>query len=136
MPYPVGNTRHGLEAVARKAAKRSLLVAAASPYGARDPACVVAAPGTQALIQLLPRLSRHDVGILGFTYAEHEACWRNAGAAVETVDEVAALEAFDVAVIVNPNDPDGQARLAGRADCSQGGTLVVDGAFIDSCRPR
>ena len=49
-------------------------------YGVADPATIVAAPGTQALIQLLPRLvPTSRVAIVGPTYAEHELCWRRAG---------------------------------------------------------
>src|SRR5205085_8294295 len=36
--------------------QQALLSAAAKRYGVFDPATIVAAPGTQALIQLLPRL--------------------------------------------------------------------------------
>src|SRR6478672_8841717 len=39
-----------------RAEEHRLIVAAAMRYGARDPGMVAAAPGTQALIQLLPRL--------------------------------------------------------------------------------
>ena len=71
------------------------------------------------------------------TYAEHEASWRALGTCVEIVDEMAALEAFEVAIVVNPNNPDGRltspdalaelsARLAGK-----GGMLVVDEAFME-----
>ncbi len=121
------------------AAIRSLEAAAASAYGAREASMLVASPGEQALIQLLPRLLRsRRVGILGFTYAEHEACWRAAGARVETVEEIAALEAYDVALIVNPNNPDG--RLVSPAEllalsaqlARKGGTLIVDEAFMDA----
>ncbi len=119
-------------------AVRGLERIAASAYGARVGAEVVAAPGTQALIELLPRLfPAKRVGILGFTYAEHALCWRKAGAVVETVEEVAALEAFDVAVIVNPNNPDGrmvapdQLLALARVLHTKGGRLIVDEAFVD-----
>jgi cobalamin biosynthetic protein CobC len=117
----------------------SVETVAAVAYGVGDAAMLVAAPGEQLLIQVLPRLlPAGRVGILGFTYAEHEACWRAAGAAVETVEEVAALAAFDVAVIVNPNNPDG--RLVSIEDLLElssrlsrkGGTLIVDEAFMDA----
>ena len=64
-------------------------------------------------MQLLARLRpKPRVGVLGFTYSGHERAWRAAGARVETVDEIADLAAFDVAIVVNPNNPDG--RLASR----------------------
>lgn len=112
--------------------------AAALAYGGADPACVVAAPGTQALIQLLPRLwPARRVGILGFTYGEHAQCWSRTDAHVETVEQASDLEKFDVAVVVNPNNPDGRivppevlAKLA-ETLARSGGLLVVDEAFMD-----
>lgn len=110
---------------------------AAQRYGARV-GQVVAAPGAQALIAWLARLrAARRVGILGFTYSGHARAWRAAGARVESVEEVAALGGFDVAIVVNPNNPDG--RLVSRAAllalheklAAGGGMLVVDEAFID-----
>src|SRR6267142_245987 len=74
MPKPA---EHGGEL---GAIRRRLLAAAAHRYGIDDPATIVAAPGTQALIQLLPRLvPRSRVAIVGPTYAEHERGWRRGG---------------------------------------------------------
>lgn len=120
------------EAVAR------LQAVAAAAYGVDDPDMVVAAPGTQVLIDLLPRLwPQRRVDILGPTYGEHEAAWRRAGARVEVVEHAAALEAAPAAVVVNPNNPDGRRQsrdmlvpLADRLGAQQG-LLVVDEAFAD-----
>jgi cobalamin biosynthetic protein CobC len=121
-----------------KADEQVLLVAAAARYGVRAPASIVAAPGTQALLQIIPRLrATGTVAVLGPTYQEHAQCWRRAGHRVRLVDEVDALDDSDVAVVVNPNNPTGRivsretlsslaARLAAR-----GGLLVVDEAFAD-----
>ena len=58
----------------------ALQAAAAAAYGVADPAMVVAAPGTQVLISLLPLLlPQRRVTVLGPTYAEHAAAWCNAG---------------------------------------------------------
>ncbi|GGH10597.1 threonine-phosphate decarboxylase [Alsobacter metallidurans] len=115
---------------------------AADAYGAPDPASVVAAPGAQALIQVLPGLLRpRRVGVLGFTYAEHARCFRRLGADVVTLDSLDEAAASDVVVVVNPNNPDGRlvppARLleAGARLASQGGALVVDEAFLDVLDP-
>jgi cobalamin biosynthetic protein CobC len=55
---------------------------AAEAYGAR-PDEIVAAPGTQALIETLPRLRPASrVAVVGPTYAEHAQSWRKAGHAV------------------------------------------------------
>lgn len=115
---------------------------AAERYGAADDAVTVAAPGTQALIQALTRLhSASEVGILGVTYGEHERVWREAGATPRVVETLDALAEFDVAVVVNPNNPDGrliakQALIALAAKMTRrGGLLVVDEAFMDVMPP-
>lgn len=115
---------------------------AARAYGAPASAHVVAAPGTQALIQLLSLVQPAGrVAVLGFGYQEHPAAWRAAGAAVLVSETMAELETADVAVVVNPNNPDGRladpavlARLAGRL-AARGGLLVVDEAFMDVVDP-
>ena len=111
---------------------------AAQTYGVEDPACVVAAPGTQALVQILPWLApARRVGVLGFTYGEHARCWGRAGASVETIEDLETLDDFDVAVVVNPNNPDGrlvpvrQLQEAARRLGARGGALIVDEAFMD-----
>jgi cobalamin biosynthetic protein CobC len=115
----------------------ALEAAAARRYSAR-PEQIVAASGTQAIIQWLARLRPSAcVGILGFSYGGHAQAWRVAGARVETVETIGALAAFDVAIVVNPNNPDG--RVASRAAlvelhrelAAREGTLIVDEAFID-----
>ncbi len=108
--------------------------AAAARYGVPDATTLVAAPGTQALIQHLPTLrDGDDVRVLGPTYGEYEAVFGRAGCRVGAVTDTAALAGADVAAIVNPNNPDGRrlapdalVALAGRV-----GLLVVDEAFAD-----
>lgn len=116
--------------------------AAGKAYGAPPGSEVVAAPGTQAMIGLLPRIvPARRIGILGFTYREHECAWRAAGSEVTIVEDLAALEAMDVAIVVNPNNPDG--RLVAAEDLRRlaeslgrrGGLVVVDEAFVDFLGP-
>lgn len=116
---------------------------AAHAYGADDPATVVAVPGTQAALQVLPHLIHaRRVAVLGFTYGEHARVWSAAGAEVVTVSEPEALVDADVAVVVNPNNPDGRlidpARLAAiaRRMAAHGGWLIVDEAFADVMEPE
>ncbi|MBN9508606.1 MAG: threonine-phosphate decarboxylase [Alphaproteobacteria bacterium] len=112
----------------------ALEAAAARAYGLADPAMAVAAPGTQALISLLPRLvPLARVAVLGPTYAEHAACWRAAGAAVVETGDPAALAAADGAVLCNPNNPDGYRHdpLALRALAAGRRLTVIDEAFAD-----
>ncbi len=94
--------------------------------------------GAQGFIQWLPRVfPARRVATLGFTYAEHAACWRASGARVDCMSDLDELENFDVAIVVNPNNPDGRVappdRLAalGRRMGLRGRLLVVDEAFMD-----
>ena len=114
---------------------RRLKEAAAAAYGARDPDLVAVAPGTQLLISSLPRiLPAARVSVLSPGYGEHAAVWAAAGAAVTEGSGLDALAGGDVAVLCNPNNPDGRAfdpraivAFAGR----QGGRLIVDEAFAE-----
>jgi len=142
--YPVGAlSEASWRRLPEENAALALEEAARRAYGAPESACVVAAPGTQALIGLLPLLApAKRVGILDFTYSEHELCWAGAGAQVETVDSLDALGGFDHAVIVNPNNPDGRLvpppallALAERL-AARGGRLIVDEAFVDFLPPE
>ncbi|NUJ79755.1 threonine-phosphate decarboxylase [Methylocystis sp. FS] len=111
--------------------------AARRAYGAPSGVEIVAGGGAQAFIQLLPRVfPAKRVAILGFTYAEHAACWAAMGARVDTVETLDALAGADVGVIVAPNNPDGrvvgpQDILSAATQMSQGGLLIVDESFMD-----
>ena len=120
------------------AALAALELAAAGAYRVGPQARVVAAPGTQAIINWLPHLyPAQRVGVLGFSYFEHARSWAASGAAVSIVDDMGELDDKDVAVIVNPNNPDGRIvapdRLRALALSFQrrGGLLIVDEAFAD-----
>ncbi|WP_245974041.1 threonine-phosphate decarboxylase CobD [Bosea caraganae] len=138
IPYPVPALPLSLwQRLPGKADEAALLAAARKAYRVPDAAGLVAAPGTQILIELLPRLAEGPVAVLGPTYAEHALAWRKAGAPVR---EIAGLEEIGDAktvVLVNPNNPDGllieRVRLATLAHelAAKGGLLVIDEAFID-----
>ena len=139
-PYRVPQLEPGLWARLPQAnAERELCRAAAARFGVADPAMIVPAPGTQALIQILPRLRGHRgrVAVLGPTYAEHARAWRREGHDVHEVATLEAALAADVIVAVNPDNPTG--RLIARADLvsaahelrRRDGLLIVDEAFID-----
>lgn len=136
-PYPIA--RITAEAWARLPscnAERALVDAAAARYGCRAEEIAVA-PGTQALIQLLPRLARPArVAVLGPTYAEHALCWRREGHHVSIVATLADAGGADVVVIVNPDNPTGRLfdpTTLRRLDAK---LLVVDEAFIDLLPPQ
>jgi cobalamin biosynthetic protein CobC len=109
--------------------------AAAACYGVADPAHVIPAPGSQAVIAWLPWCfeTRVTVAVLGPTYREHAAAWARAGHRVVEVETLAAVPADAQALIaVNPNNPDGrlhdpQQLLA----AASGRILIVDEAFAD-----
>ena len=115
------------------AATARLLTAAGAAYQSQAP--VLAVAGAQAAIQLIPKLSTPArARILTPTYNEHVAALRGAGWHVVEVTTLAALEGADLAVVVNPNNPDGRShtpedllRLASRV-----GRLVVDESFADA----
>jgi cobalamin biosynthetic protein CobC len=141
--YPL--PRFSMEAWTRlpgKTEEAALRVAAAQYYRAPGPDRVVAAPGTQVLIGLLGCLRPQSrVAVLSPTYAEHAAAWARAGHAVRQVTRIQALEDCEIAVVTNPNNPDGRIvqraellRLAGVLG-KRGGWLVVDEAFADVADP-
>jgi cobalamin biosynthetic protein CobC len=117
---------------------RDLREVAARAYGAAAAADVVAAPGTQILLpRVMALASPGRAKVLGPTYAEHARAAALAGHSVEDVSDFKDLAGADVAVVVNPNNPDGRivARpalldLAGEM-AARGGLLVVDEAFMD-----
>ena len=139
-PYPFAPPPAALWARLPDAAlHRHLGAAAAGHYGIADPAMLVAAPGSQALIQWLPRLRPPgQVAVLAPTYGEHVPCWAAAGHDVIRVETIAALPPrCDCLVLTNPNNPDGRILppedllAASAALRGRGGWLVVDEAFAD-----
>src|SRR4051812_30959017 len=139
-PWPVGKLPdHVWQRLPARADEQALLVAARAAYRVAESCGMVAAPGTQALIQLLPRLAADGaVAIVGPTYNEHSAAWSDAGHAIAAIGDIVNLPPHVThAVIVNPNNPDGRIsdphRLADIAATLQrrGGWLVIDEAFAD-----
>ena len=117
---------------------RALKEAAAAAYGARDPDLIAVAPGTQILISSLPRLFPAErVVIRSPAYGEFAAVWGAAGAAVVEDAGIEALEKGDVAILCNPNNPDGRGLPPGKLQRLQarraraGGRLIVDEAFAE-----
>lgn len=137
VPYPVGDIEPAAwHRLPTETDQMQLIDAARAYYGVPNDADIIAAPGTQAVIQWLPVTpEKHRVQVVGPTYEEHAASWRARGHDVEIIDEISAADA-NVVIVVNPNNPDGRLvspdvllktadRLAGR------GILIVDEAFAD-----
>lgn len=107
----------------------------------RAPALPLAVPGTQALIQVLPRLAPigRPVAVLAPTYGEYAHCFRRAGFTVEEICDLDEVRPdHGVLIVVNPNNPTGrilrQDELValGERMRAQGARLHVDEAFGDS----
>ncbi len=133
-PYPLPLLpKEGWTTLPTEAATAHLLAAASTAYGSQAPMLAVA--GAQAAIQMIPRLSAPArARILAPTYNEHAAALRAAGWQIDDVTTLSALEGADLAVVVNPNNPDGRChareqllQLAARV-----GRLVVDESFADA----
>ncbi|PWK69141.1 L-threonine O-3-phosphate decarboxylase [Aminobacter sp. AP02] len=117
---------------------RDLAAIAATAYGAPTAANVVPAPGTQILLPRIASLVRPGRAfVLGPTYQEHARAAAIAGHQVVEAHSFEQLLDADLAVVVNPNNPDG--RVVQRSDLLElaaslrlrGGLLVVDEAFMD-----
>ena len=114
---------------------------AADAFGVTDPARVVATPGTECALRLLPQfLNLRAAVIVGSTYGSHADAWTRAGALTQTIgiDDVHShAERAVCLTIVNPNNPDG--RIVERDPllslhdslARHGGALIVDEAFAD-----
>ncbi|NQV57261.1 MAG: threonine-phosphate decarboxylase [Rhodospirillales bacterium] len=138
-PYPhikiSAETLHRLPTVDDKAAALS---AARAYYRVPKSAGIAAVPGTQSLLQVLPFMrAKSKIAILGPTYEEHNLTWTAGGHQVAIVNDIKGLDGADVAVLVNPNNPDGGRvapdnilKLAGQF--TGGRWLIVDEAFADT----
>jgi cobalamin biosynthetic protein CobC len=138
-PYPIPQLSSELLArLPQSVELDALVVAAAKSYAAPSRDHVVAAPGTQILLPLVVSLiAPGRAAILGPTYAEHARVAALIGHNVKQVHEIGELANANLAIIVNPNNPDG--RLCSRNGLlavaselqSRGGLLVLDEAFVD-----
>lgn len=132
-PYPdLACPPEAWQALPMQADLTRLHTIAARAYGTN--AAILATSGATAPIQMIPQtLPTGRAAILGPTYNEHAASARAQGWDVAEVSRVADLKGADLAILVNPNNPDGRTHdpaalldLAGSV-----GTLVVDESFAD-----
>jgi cobalamin biosynthetic protein CobC len=138
-PYPVPELSSALfERLPDRADVRRLAAVAAQCYGAPSAGHVLPAPGTQILLpQVATLVPPGRAAILRTTYAEHQRAALLAGHTVTEVSSADQLGGADLAVVVNPNNPDGhiveRATLLGIAKelRPRGGVLVVDESFAD-----
>src|SRR5436190_11425144 len=108
VPYPVPPLPvEAWTTLPTRAALADLLAAAGAAYRTRAPLLAVA--GAQSAIQMIPRLMRPArARVLAPTFNEYAAALRAAEWRVEEVTTLSALEGADLAVLGNPNNPDGQ----------------------------
>jgi cobalamin biosynthetic protein CobC len=134
MPYPVGELgARAWNALPSRAEIEALHQAAQHAY--RTSAPIVAMGGAQAAIQLLPQLAPPGrARILAPTYNEYAGVLSAAGWDVREVAELEALPGADIAIVVNPNNPDGRCNSPKEllALLPRVGRLVVDESFADA----
>lgn len=132
-PYPLPDlSAEAWTALPTKAEIAGLVAAARAAYRTKT-ACLPTA-GAQAGIQMIPRILPRGVArVLTPTYNEHAASLTSAGWRVETSTTLADLAGADLAVVVNPNNPDG--RMFAPSDLQElaglVGHLLVDESFGD-----
>ncbi|QCI68297.1 threonine-phosphate decarboxylase CobD [Phreatobacter stygius] len=140
IPYPLPDIpASAWQRLPGRAEEAGLLAAARRAYGVPADAGLIAAPGTQILIELLPALGRAGdrIAVVGPTYGEHVRTWRKAGHEVAEVQSLAEAGDARVLVLVNPNNPDGGIVAPGELDdvarrfAARGGLIIVDEAFAD-----
>jgi cobalamin biosynthesis protein CobC len=116
-----------------------LLKSARRYYALSDDATLIAAAGTQSLIQTLPYLKAPSkVAIVTPTYAEHKICWQRAGHQITECSELTDIPHMcDIVIVVSPNNPTGTVYdiedLKALSDKlrRRSGLLVIDEAFMD-----
>ena len=139
-PYPIeGIPESAWAGLPDDGAFEALAATARQYYRFSSDAGLVAASGTQAILQALPYVvSTTKVAIVSPTYSEHAQSWSSVGCEVVEVATLAeGVEAADVVVSVEPNNPTG--RISGKQPIKdaakklavRGGLLIVDGAFSD-----
>ncbi len=125
---PDGTASHRLIEIARKA------------YRVPPMAAVVALPGTDAGLSILPWLFREPkrVAVLAPCYSGHADAWTAAGHSVTEAGSLDRTGSATILIAVNPNNPDGRfiahSGLASALHAlkRRDGLLIVDEAFADA----
>lgn len=132
-PYPVPPIRPEAWAILPRASDMGRLVQAAREAYRTD-ARIVPTNGAQGAIQAIPWLRTPcRAAVISPTYNEHAAALRSGSWQVSAVTSPHKAQGADLAVVVNPNNPDGR-RMTPEALvvlAGQVGLLVVDESFAD-----
>ena len=112
----------------------NLLKIASDFYQVSTSMTIIASPGTQAVLQHMPRLyPKRKVAILSPTYSEYENTWSRFGNQIIRAGNLQELKQGNIAVVVNPNNPDGRRHqiedLIELAEHVE--TLILDETFCD-----
>lgn len=128
-----------LAALPDRGALEALIDSAREAFGVPTGAGLIAVPGTEIALRLLPLIvDPGSVAILGPTYESHRDAWAASGRQVEEAISTADIsDKAAIVVLANPNNPDG--RIFTRAELNElatrlsrkGGILIVDEAFAD-----
>ncbi|WP_323034749.1 threonine-phosphate decarboxylase CobD [Pararhodobacter sp.] len=133
-PYPVPSIEpQAWTALPTSDAYSAVIHAAATAYGTR-PGAILPLAGAQAAIQLYPLLRTPGLArVLTPTYNEHAAALKSHGWTVQGVPDLADLAGAKIAVVVNPNNPDGRQYSPQelREISRSVGLLVIDESFAD-----
>lgn len=104
-----------------------LEAAAAASFGAPDAREVVAVPGSDLAIRLLPLLlNEREARYVAPIYSGHRAAWPNARPVTP-----GAMDEAELLILANPNNPDGRV-MEPEALRALPGQLIVDEAFADA----
>ncbi len=141
-PYPSELSEHasaGDRRLPEPAILKQMLAAARIAYRVPQNLSICAAPGTEILIRLQPRLLNGSSVLLPTTYGSYREAWAAAGKPLDVSvnSDLHSVPAGSNAIIVNPNNPDGRwiaqddlIRCARSREASR--LVVVDEAFCDA----
>ena len=113
---------------------KSLIDAASNTYAVPSKASLLPINGVQMAIQAIPHIETCGTAkILGPTYNEYSATLRNFGWKVVCVKNLKDLSGADLAIVVNPNNPDG--RICTQKEILRVlpnvGKIIIDESYCD-----
>ncbi|MEP3047353.1 MAG: threonine-phosphate decarboxylase CobD [Roseibium sp.] len=138
-PIPTTLSQGTWTSLPSQSAMEQLIGAARQAYSVPDGMGLVAGPGTQLLISMLPGILPDGPVVLAApTYTSHADVWTRDGRKPVELSSIYTLPAdAKIVLLVNPNNPDGRLvdvksllEIAGTLT-ERGGYLVVDEAFAD-----
>ncbi len=138
-PYPLQLNSEESYRLADAKEMQAATKAAADYYGVKPEKLVLGA-GMQPLMFALASLRLQKSGvakvaILSPTYSEYENIWQAAGHIIIKAQNIEELVQGDVAIICNPNNPDGKNYSPEQLEKLKNNWLIIDEAFADCAPP-